>query len=106
MGHSEKNAGPAWGSSRVEITGTLARQPEMVFLPPEGRRFCEVLVHCAGDTHRVVAYDDLAERVRDVPAETRLKVEGKLVRQDWKTGEGKLREQLIIQAHTIVKYDG
>jgi hypothetical protein len=73
----------------------------MVSLPPEARRFCEAMVHCAGSTYRLSVYDDKAELLRDTPAETRLKITGRLVHQEWKTGQGKPRDRVVVQAESI-----
>lgn len=105
MGNPKPTAGKTWGSSRVELHGTVVRQPEMVCLPPEGRRFCELLVHSAGQTYRVTAYDVLAEGLRDTPAETRLKITGELEKHQWKTGEGKPRDRIVIRAAKIERVE-
>ncbi len=101
MGDKTKDAGKAWGSCRVEMRGVLAEQPEMVRLPPQARRFCQAMVHCTGSTYRVSVYDDNAELLRDTPAETRLLIVGKLVRHEWKTGQGKPRDRVVIRAESI-----
>ncbi len=105
MGDPKPTARKDWGSSRVELRGTVARQPEMVCLPPEGRRFCELLVHSAGQTYRVIAYDKLAEGLRDTPAETRLKIIGQLEIHHWKTGQGKPRDRIVILAAEIERVE-
>lgn len=84
--------------AKATLAGYLTKEAALQNVPPDRKRFAELLIDCGGVIHAVWCYDDLADWAAGVPADSAVRISGDLQRHEWRTGGRASRDRVVIRA--------
>jgi single-stranded DNA-binding protein len=85
----------------ARIRGKLKEQPVATFVPAAKQYVARSALVTSRCEIPVVATGDLAERLSEYRTGTALEASGQIVLHQWKTGDGKEREQFEIELESV-----
>lgn len=85
----------------VLIRGVLAAQAQADFCEGMREKVCRAILQVGDEDYAIVARKELATQLGECRAGSGMKTHGRLVRHEWKTGDGEQHDRVVVELTSV-----